>query len=308
MTAQVSFNSRALVLLVLLGAIWGASFTATAVALQGGIGVQWVVAFRTGGACLVLWAWLFATGAKLPKRAGDWAILLSLGVIGNAAPFTLITWAQETVPSGLAAILNSATAIFGVLVAALVFRDERLTPQRVLGVGIGVAGVVVALGPAELLAFNITSLAQLALVAAGLCYGITGVLGRIALRSVAPQVAATGMMTGAALTLVPLALLTEGLPATHYPAEVWVALAYSAVVATAIAYLIYYNIIASAGAGNAGFTTLIVAPVSIILGAVLLHETLPFSAYAGFALLAVALVILDGRLPRRLAAHATPAE
>lgn len=308
MTAQISFSSRALVLLVLLGTIWGASYTATAVALHGGMGVQWLVALRVGGACLVLWAWLAVTRARLPRRAADWAILLSLGLIGNAAPFTLITWAQETVPSGLAAILNSATAIFGVLVAALVFRDERLTPQRMTGVAIGMAGVVVALGPANLLAFDLTSAAQLALVAAGFCYGVTGVIGRIALRSVAPQVAATGMMTGAALSMVPLALLTEGLPAAHYPAEVWVALAYSAVVATALAYLIYYNLIASAGAGNAGFTTLIVAPVSIILGAVLLHESLPFTAYLGFALLALALAILDGRLPRRLLAHATPAE
>lgn len=308
MTAQVTFTPRALMLLVLLGTIWGASYTATAIALQGGIGVQWVVAFRTGGACILLWAWLLVTRAPLPRRAGDWAILLALGLIGNAAPFTLITWGQVTVPSGLAAILNAATAIFGVLVAALAFRDERLTPQRLLGVGVGLLGVITALGPAQLLALDLTSLAQLALVAAGLCYGITGALGRVALRKVAPEVAATGMMTGAALSLVPVALLTEGLPATHYPAGVWLALAYSAFIATAIAYLIYYNLIASAGAGTAGMTTLIVAPVSILLGAVLLHESLPLRAYAGFALLAVALVILDGRLHRRLAGRAAPAE
>ncbi|MBW7922284.1 MAG: DMT family transporter [Rubellimicrobium sp.] len=308
MAPQVSFTPRALMLLVLLGAIWGASYTATAVALQGGIGVQWMVALRTGGACLVLWAWLLATRAPLPGRAGDWAILLALGLIGNAAPFTLITWAQETVPSGLAAILNAATAIFGVLVAALAFRDERLTPQRMLGVGVGVLGVIVALGPAQLLALDLTSLAQLALVAAGLCYGITGVLGRLALGRVAPQVAATGMMTGAALSLVPIALLTEGLPATHYAGEVWVALAYSAFIATAIAYLIYYRLIAIAGAGTSGLTTLIVAPVSILLGAIILHESLPLRAYAGFLLLAAALAILDGRLARRLVARATPAE
>ncbi|MCC7321911.1 MAG: DMT family transporter [Rubellimicrobium sp.] len=299
MTSQVSLTPRALGLVVLLGLIWGASYTATAVALDE-VGVQTIVAIRTGGACLVLWAWILASGAPLPRRLADWAILLALGVIGNALPFTFITWGQMTVPSGLAAILNAATAIFGVLIAAIFFRDERLTRQRVLGVAIGLTGVITALGPAQLLALDLTSLAQLALVAAGLCYGATGALGRVALRSVAPQVAATGMMTGAALTLVPLALLTEGLPEAHFTGHVWLALVYSAVIATAVAYLIYYRLIATAGAGNAGFVTLLVAPVSIVLGAIMLHESLPLRAYAGFALLAVALVVLDGRLPRRL--------
>lgn len=308
MTSQVTVTPRAVLLLLLLGTIWGASFTATAVALQGGVGVQWVVAFRTGGACLVLWAWILSTGTALPRSARTWALLLSLGLIGNALPFTLITWGQVTVPSGLASILNAATAVFAVLIAALAFRDEKLTPQKVLGVGIGILGVIVALGPAQLLALDLTSLAQLALVAAGLCYAITGALGRIALRNVSAPVAATGMMTGAALTLVPIAFLVEGMPATHYSAEVWISLAYSAFIATAVAYLIYYSLIASAGAATAGFTTLIVAPVSIVLGAVLLGEALPLRAHAGFLLLAISLLILDGRLRKRLAGHAAPAE
>lgn len=308
MISQVTTTPRAILLLLLLGAIWGASFTATAVVLQGGVGVQWTVAFRTGGACLVLWAWILATGARLPRRAGTWALLLSLGLIGNALPFTLITWGQLTVPSGLASILNAATAVFAVVIAALAFRDEKLTPQKVLGVGIGLLGVIVALGPAQLLALDLTSMAQLALVAAGLCYAITGALGRVALRNVSVEVTATGMMTGAALTLVPVAFIVEGLPATHYSAVIWVSLAYSAFIATAVAYLIYYNLIASAGAATAGFVTLIVAPVSIVLGAVLLGESLPLRAYAGFLLLAVSLLILDGRLQKRLAGHAAPAE
>lgn len=300
MTAQTRIPPRALVLLLILALIWGGSFTATAIALTE-VGVRTVVAARVGGACLILWIWVLAMRLPLPRGPRLWAVLLSLGLIGNALPFTLITWGQTTVPSGLAAILNASTAVFGVLVAAAFFRDEKLTARKVAGVCLGLAGLVIAIGVDSLSAFDPTSLGQLALIAASLCYAFTGVLGRVALREVDPSVAATGMMTGATILMLPLALATEGLPAAHHGWAVWVALAYSAFVATAIAYLIYYRLLGLAGAGNTSFVTLLVAPVAIVLGALVLHESLPLRAYAGFALLAAGLIVLDGRVGARLA-------
>lgn len=299
MTSQSTISTSALALLVLLGLIWGGSFTATAVALTE-VGFWTTVAARVAGACLVLWAWVLGTGLPLPARARDWAVLLTLGVIGNAIPFSLITWGQTTVPSGLASILNASTAVFGVLVAATFFRDERLSLRKLAGVGLGLAGVILAMGVESLAALDLASLAQLALVGASVCYAFTGALGRVALRAVRPEVAAAGMMTGAALVMVPAALWIEGLPASHHSATVWAALAYSAFLATAIAYLIYYRLLASAGAGNTSFVTLLVAPVAIVLGAILLGEQLPPRAFAGLALLAAGLVVLDGRLAARL--------
>lgn len=291
---------RALALLVLLALIWGGSFTATSVVLTE-LPFRSVVAIRIGGAAIVLWLYVLAARPALPRRALDWAVLLFLGVIGNALPFSLITWGQTSVPSGLASILNASTAVFGVLVAAAAFRDEKLTTRKLVGVALGLAGVVVAMGVSQLTALDPTSLGQLALVAASACYAFTGALGRYALRSVAPQVAATGMMTGAALVMVPWALASDGLPPLHHSGHVWLALAYSAVIATAIAYLIYYRLLGMVGAGNASFVTLLVAPIAIVLGAVLLQENLPPRAYAGFALLAAGLMVLDGRLFGRLA-------
>ncbi len=291
---------RALALLVLLATIWGASFAATSVALAE-LPFRTVVAIRVGGAAIVLWLYVLVARPALPRRVRDWAVLLFLGVIGNALPFSLITWGQTTVPSGLAAILNASTAVFGVLVAAAVFRDEKLTARKLIGVTLGLAGVIVAMGIGQLTALDPTSLGQLALIAASVCYSLTGALGRFVLRSVAPQVAATGMMTGAALIMVPWALASDGAPPLHHSGQVWLALAYSAVIATALAYLIYYRLLGMVGAGNSSFVTLLVAPIAIVLGTVFLHESLSFSAYAGFALLAAGLTVLDGRLFGRLA-------
>lgn len=296
---QTSLTPRAILMLLLLALIWGGSFTATAVALTE-IGVRTTVAIRVGGAAVVLWLWVLASRLPMPRDPRTWAVLLALGLIGNALPFSLITWGQTTVPSGLAAILNAATAVFGVLVAAAFFRDEKLTARKVTGVTLGIGGVAVAMGVQNLLAFDPTALGQLALIGASLSYAFTGALGRVALRSVNATVAATGMMTGAALVMIPWALATDGMPAAHHSGHVWLALAYSAVIATAVAYLIYYRLLGIVGAGNTSFVTLLVAPVAIVLGAVLLQESLPVRAYLGFALLAAGLVVLDGRLLARL--------
>ncbi len=153
---------------------------------------------------------------------------------------------------------------------------------------------------------DLTALGQLALVAASLCYALTALLGRVALRDVAPQVTAAGMMTGASLVMLPIALAIDGLPSPEHSPRVWAALAYSAVFATAIAYLLYYRLLGLSGAAYAGLITFLVAPVAIVLGAILLRETLPLRAYLGFATLVLGLVVLDGRLWRLLVKPKTP--
>jgi drug/metabolite transporter (DMT)-like permease len=222
-----------------------------------------------------------------------------MGFLNNALPFTLITWGQQSIPTGLAGILNASTAIFGVLIAALAFRDERLTARKALGVTLGFFGVATAIGLSNLAALDPTSLAQLAVLGASLSYGMSGAFARHALGSLPPQVAAAGMLTASATIMVPVALWREGLPSPHHSAAAWAALAYLAVLASALAYLMFYRILARVGAGNASLVTLMVAPVSILLGAVVLDEVLPLRAYLGFAILALGLVILDGRLFRR---------
>ena len=299
MTPQKTIPPRAWAELLLLATIWGGSFISNRLALND-VPVLTTVAFRVTGACLLLWIYVRLRRLPIPRSPRVWLAFLAMGLLNNALPFTLITWGQLTIPSGLAAIVNASTAIFGVLVAALAFRDERLTGQRLTGVLLGFAGVTLAIGLQTLTSLNLTSLPQLALVAAALSYALAAVFARRMLGGLAPQVAAAGMLTGSSLLMLPAALWIDGLPVLTHGAQVWGALGYLAVISTAGAYLLYYRVLGMAGAGNLSLVTLLTAPIAILLGALILGEALPLRAYAGFALIALGLLIIDGRLlPRK---------
>ena len=303
---QKSISLRAWAELLLLGGIWGASFLSNAVILRE-LGFVSVVAFRVTGAALILWAYVLLRRLALPRDPLVWAAFVFSGSLNTALPFALITWGQTHIPSGLASILNCSTAVFGVLVAALVFADERLTRRKLAGIGLGFAGAVTVIGPDAVRGLDLTALAQLALIGAALCYAFGSAFNRARLSGLAPQVAAAGMLSGSMMVILPLALLRDGLPTMDYAGITWIAIAYLSIVATALAYLLYYRVLAMAGSGNVLLVTLLVAPVAILLGAIFLDEALPIRAYAGFALLAAGLVVIDGRiLNRRRAAGAMP--
>lgn len=298
MEPQRSLSARAWADLLTIALFWGGSFLAIRLALDS-IGPHWLVAWRCLGAFVILLVFIHLRGQRLPLSLRAWAGFLMLGVFGNTIPFTLIAWAEITVPSGLASIINASTAIFGVVIAALAFADERLTPRRLAGVLLGFAGVVIVIGPSLLGEIDLTSMAQLALVGAALSYAVSGAIGRRIGRGMAPQVVATGMLGGSALISTVIALLTEGAPAVPSATGIG-ALVYLAAPATALAYLIYYRLLGTAGAGNTSLVTLLVAPVAVLLGAIVLGEVLPLRAFAGFAAIALGLIILDGRAFSRL--------
>lgn len=295
MTDQKTIGLMAWGGIALLSLIWGASFLANRIALEQA-GVATTVAVRVGGAALVLWAVVLWRGLPVPRRPRTWATLLLMALVNNVLPFSLIVWGQTSIESGLAAILNASTAVLGVLVASVAFADERLTARKGLGVLLGLAGVVVVIGPGALRAFDATSLAQVAILAASLSYAVAGILGRVVIRGVPPEVAAAGMLTGSGAVMLPAALLLDGWAFAPLSPRTWGALLYLSVMATAVAYLIFYRLLRSAGAGNTSLVTLTIAPVAILLGAIFYDEALPPRAYAGFAVLALGLAVLDGRL------------
>ena len=298
MTAQKTISGRAWGELVLLGAIWGGSFLSIRVALDE-IGPLTSVAHRTFWAMLVLWAVVLLMRLPIPKDRRVWFGFLGMGLLNNVIPFALMAWGQLHIPSGLTSILNAATAIFGVLVAALFFADERLTLRKTLGVLIGFFGVATAIGLDFLRNFDLRSLAQLAVLLGTVSYAFASVWARTRLSGLPPQVAAAGMLTGASVITLPLAWIVEGPISLSLQTDTTLAIAYYTLIATAGAYLLYYRVLAMAGSGNLMLVTLLVPPVAITLGAWILDEALGPNAYFGFALLALGLVILDGRLFRR---------
>ncbi|MDF1727714.1 MAG: DMT family transporter [Sulfitobacter sp.] len=292
---QKSISTRAWAEMTLLAVLWGASCVSIRIALDE-IGPLTAVAHRTGWAMLALWGAVWAMGLPLPRAPRVWVGFLGMGLLNNVIPFGLMAWGQLHIASGLTSILNASTAIFGVIAAAVFFADERITPRKAMGVSLGFAGVATVIGLENLMAFDITSLAQLAVIGGAVSYALAGVWARRWLGGQPPQVAAAGMVTASTLIAVPLAWIFEGPLTLALAPRTLGAIAYYALAATALAYLLYYRVLAMAGSGNLMLVTLLIPPFAITLGALLLGESLAPSAYAGFTLLACGLLILDGRI------------
>ncbi len=293
----IDISSRAWAELVLLSVIWGGIFFSVAIALRE-IGPVTVVLHRVGWAAVLLWVVVAARGLKMPRGARLWGAFLVMGCLNNVIPFTLMSWGQIQIGTGLTSIFNAMTAVFAVLVAAMLLRDEPLNARRVGGVLLGFIGIVVIKGIDRLTALDPQSLGTYAVLAGALSYAFAGVWAKRMLAGQPPEVAAAGMLTGSTVVMVPLTLVTEGVPALALSAPTWGAIGYYSVVATAVAYLLYYRVLAMAGAGNLLLCTLIIPPVAILLGVAFLGEVLETQTLAGFALIAAGLAVIDGRLLR----------
>ncbi|QIE54674.1 DMT family transporter [Pikeienuella piscinae] len=294
MTSAPGISVRSWVDLGLLALIWGAIFLFVALALRE-LTPFWIVFHRVFWAALLLWGVVLWRGLAIPRRFGTWAAFAVMGALNNAIPFMLITWGQKSVESGLASILNGAAAFFGILVAALLLRDERLTARRIAGVLTGIAGVVVIVGPEALTGFDIRALGQLAILGATLSYAFAGVWGKLRLNGLAPVVSAAGMLSGSSVIAGALALFVEGAPVVPQSAVTVGALAYASVIGTATAYILYFRVLATAGSGNLLLVTICMPPIAIALGALVLGERLAPGALIGAGLIALGLLIIDGR-------------
>ena len=287
-------SGRAWAELLLLGLIWGGSFLSIRIALNE-IPVVTSVLHRTGWAMLVLWIAVLIARHPIPRDPRVWGAFLVMGLLNNVIPFGLMSWGQLFIESGLTSILNAATAIFGVLVAALVFKDEKLTIRKLLGVSLGFLGVATAIGLEGFANFDLRSTAQIAVIAGAFSYALASSWARFSLSHLPPVIAAAGMLTGSTVILLPAAYLIDGPVSFDLLPQTWAAISYYALIATAGAYLLYYRVLAMAGSGNLMLGTLIIPPVAIVLGAVVLNEELRPQAYIGFVLLAAGLLILNKR-------------
>jgi drug/metabolite transporter (DMT)-like permease len=281
-------------LLVLLGALWGGSFFFQKVALAA-LPPFTVLLGRVGLAALVLWSAARVAGYRLPARS-QWAPLAVMAVLNNVVPFSLILYGQTRIASGLAAILNACAPLFTAVLAHYLTRDERLTPRRLAGVLLGLAGVTVMIGPDSLGGLGRDVVAQLAVLAAGVSYAFAGIYGR-RFAGAPPLVTATGQVAASTVLILPVSLLVDR-PWTLAPldARVAAALLGLAVVSTALGYVVYFRLLATAGATNLLLVTLLMPAFALTLGTTLLHEPLTAHHLTGLTLIATGLATLDARL------------
>ncbi|SDE05263.1 EamA domain-containing membrane protein RarD [Rhodospira trueperi] len=289
-------------MLLSLSLLWGGSFFFVGVAVQA-LPPLTIVAARVGLAAPVLWMAVFALRRPIPRDPAVWAAFAVMGVLNNVIPFSLIVWGQTQIPSGLASILNATTPLFTVVVAGLLLADERFSAHKGLGVAIGFAGVVVLIGADALYVPDAPVLAQMAVLGAGLSYAFAAVFGRrFRGMGLDPLVTATGQVTFSGLIMVALAVGIDRPWTLPMPAvPVLASLLGLAVLCTALAYGLYFRILATAGATNVILVTFLVPVTAILLGVTVLDESLRASHLVGMAVIGAGLLVMDGRVLRRVA-------
>lgn len=283
-------------LLVTLSAIWGGSFFFNGVLVKA-LPTLTIVVGRVALAAAILWLVVAALRVRVPMDRAAWAAFFGMGLLNNAIPFSLIVWGQSHIASGVASILNATTPVFGVIVAHLLTPDEKMTGNRLFGVVCGFLGVAVMIGGSALSSLGDEILAELACLAAAVSYAFSGVFGRRFHRmGIAPLATATGQMTASTLILLPFVLWIDR-PWTLAPPgiEVIGAMVGLAAVCTALAYLMFFRILATAGATNVMLVTLLVPVSAVLLGVVFLGEHLAPKHVAGMAMIALGLAAIDGR-------------
>lgn len=289
------------IMLILLSMLWGGSFFFNAIALQD-LPVLWIVTLRVGLAAAVLWIVAAAAGIAVPRSRQLWTWFLIMGLINNVLPFTLIVWGQTAITAGLASILNATTPFFGVVLAVLTFGDENVTRNKVVGVVVGFVGVAIMIGPDVLADLGQNVVAQFAVLTAAFLYAVAGIFGRrFHAAGVAPLVASAGQVTMSALILLPIVLFVDGpIPLNNVGVDTWMSVAALALLSTALAYILYFRLLRSAGPINLMLVTLLIPVSAIVLGVFLLGETIRPIEIVGMSVIALALIIIDGRLTQRL--------
>jgi len=300
MPARLSLSATDWLLLVFLSILWGGSFFFAKIAVDEMPPLTLALG-RVGIAAALLA--VLAGRAGLISLARAWPAFAVLGLLNNVIPFTLIFWGQTHIPSGLASIFNATTPIFTALIAHFATRDEKLDAAKLVGVTTGFVGVMAMLGPEVLGDIGGGLWAQLACLVAAVSYAVAGIWGRRLAHLPAVTVAA-GQLIAASVMLAPLAMLVDRPWRLAMPSPAALAaLLALAVLSTALAYVIYFRILARAGATNLLLVTFLIPVSAILLGTAVLGERLAPHHFAGMAIIAVGLAAIDGR-PARIVARA----
>lgn len=275
--------------LLTLSLLWGGSFILVELALAG-LPALTVVWGRVAGAAALLALWLRLTGLAFPARR-HWPALAVMGLLNNAAPFTLFVLAQGRIEGALAAIVNATTPLWTVLVAHAFTSDERLTPAKTAALALGFAGVLIMTGGAA----GGEAQAISACLGAALCYGLAGVWGRrFRATDLVPAQVAVGMLTASTLMLTPVWALLDRPLGLNWPGlSPLAALAALSILSTALAYLIYFRLLARAGATFLSLVTFLIPASALAMGVGFLGERLEARHLAGLALILAGLAAME---------------
>ena len=301
MTNQRSSIGLELALLLVLATLWGASYTFIKLGVAT-IPPVTLIAARTLIASLVLLAVLRSRGLSLPRDGATWRRFMFQACLNSVVPFTLIAWAERDVDAGLATILNSTSPIFTFLLTAAVTRHEPATARKLLGVVAGIVGTAIIVGTQELDGLGRELWAQLAIVAATICYAGAAIFGR-SFKGLDPMMPAAGSMLCGAALLIPASLVLDRPWALAPSSSSLAALIGLSLFSTALAFVIYFRLVQTLGSVGTTSQAYLRVPIGVGIGALVLGEALPPSAWAGMlcVLLGVAAMTIPARKTARVA-------
>lgn len=270
--------------LLLLGAIWGASY----MFIKVGVAEIPPFAFVEGRlliASLALCAVIFLRGETIPRTRRAWVPLMAMGIFNGVIPYTMITWGETHITSGLAAILTAAMPLFTILLAHIWTRDERMTLIRLIGVLIGFVGVVVVFLPELRHGLQVEFWGQFAVIVAAASYAIATLVARKYLNGVSHVMASTGQMASAALMMLPLSLVFDAPWNLRPSLPAFVSLLTLALLGTSFAYVLYYWLVEHTGATRTSLVTYLIPVFGVFWGVIMLSEKVELEALLGLGLI-----------------------
>jgi len=289
-------SRRNAALFVTLAAIWGSSFLFIKLGLLGGLGPLTLVTLRLflGSAVMGLLAWKL--GERLPDSWRIMGIIALVALINNTLPFSLISWGEQYIPSGLAAILNSSVPLFAVVISHFTLSDERFTWQRVAGVSVGFMGVAILFAP-DLFSQGLSGavFGQLAIVLASLGYAIGSITARKYLQDVPSAMLSTLQLGFAMLWMIIPTLLWEKPWAMQPTALAWASVLWLGLVGAGLAYLIFFRLLKIIGATPATMVTYVIPVFAVTFGVIFLHERLYWAQLAALILIFTGVWLVNRR-------------
>src|SRR5690606_16138686 len=280
----------------LLGVVWGSSFLLIKVAVEE-LGPLPLVSIRIGLAALFMAAFLALTGRRLPSEGRARSALLFVGIMNTAVPFTLITWGEQNIDSGLATVLNATVPLWTLVFARVGLADERFSPQKLVGLLVGFAGVALLASRNGSAGSENSLMGQVAVLVASACYAVSAVVIRRYLRGVEPlTVAGSSLIIGGVAVIAVTLAVARPLPALDdLSATTILAMLTLALLNTVFAYFLFYHLIDTWGATRTTLVTYVMPPVGVTLGWLLLDEPVDWKIVAGAALILGGIVAVNWR-------------
>lgn len=300
MTQSPKLDGTGWLFIGILSILWGGAFFLIEVGLRS-YPPTTLVFLRLALAVPPMWIATRMMGERLPREPRVWGLLAVVGALNCALPFVLFFWGQQYLDSGYASILNATTPLWGVITAHFLTQDEKATPARIIGVLIGMAGIVIMVGPGAMKGLSHNLLAQIACIISTIFYSFAAIYGRrLSQTELTPMAVATGQTMMAALMMALIVAVIEQPWAMAAPRlDSTLAGITLALFSTALAYTLYFRLIDRSGASNAQLVAFLMPILAVILGIAFLGESLSGGQISGAALIAVGLAILDGRLVAR---------